>query len=86
MLGVVRSPRNESAAMKSIVRDIYPPNETAELIRAIVLFSIEALCRKTLQGVNRDSEANPCPKISVKNYRSDTIGYGFTPSIVAETK
>lgn len=33
MLGIVRQPRNEIIAMKSVVRDIYPPNRTAELTR-----------------------------------------------------
>jgi hypothetical protein len=32
--------------------------------------SIEAVCRKTLQDVNRDSGAKPCPQIAVKNYMS----------------
>ncbi len=36
MPGVVRQPRNEIVAMKSMVRDIYPPNGTAELTRAVV--------------------------------------------------
>ena len=36
--------------------------------------SIEAVCRKTLQKVNRDSESIPRPENSVKNYMSDKIG------------
>jgi hypothetical protein len=37
--------------------------------------SIEAVCRKTLQEVNRDSGAKPTPKISVKNYMSAKVGW-----------
>ena len=35
--------------------------------------SIEAVCRKTRQDVNRDSGRNSRPKISVKNYMSSRI-------------
>ena len=35
--------------------------------------SIDAVCRKTLQKVNRDSEPIPRPKNSVKNYMSAKI-------------
>jgi hypothetical protein len=36
----------------------------------LISASIEAVCRKTLHDVNRDSGQNPRPKISVKNYMS----------------
>jgi hypothetical protein len=32
--------------------------------------SIHAVCRKTLEEVNRDSVQSPAPKDSVKNYMS----------------
>jgi len=35
-----------------------------------------AVCGKTLQGVNRDSEATPGLKISGKNHTSDKIDEG----------
>jgi len=38
--------------------------------------SIEAVCRKTLQDVNRDLGQKLRPKISVKNYISDGITVG----------
>jgi hypothetical protein len=37
--------------------------------------SIEEVCRKTLQDVNRGSEQNPRPKNSVKNYMSAKVGW-----------
>jgi hypothetical protein len=36
----------------------------------LISASIKAVCRKALQDVNRDSEHNPLPRISVKNYMS----------------
>jgi hypothetical protein len=40
--------------------------------------TLEAVCQKTLQGVNRDLGQNPRPKISVKNYMSYGITFGCT--------
>ena len=55
-------------------RVFYKSNEKLDCKLQSISASIEAVCRKTLQKVNRDSEANPCPKISVKNYMSYQIG------------
>jgi hypothetical protein len=44
--------------------------------------SIEAVCRKTLQQANRDSEHKTQPtKNSVKNYMSAKVGWALASSI-----
>jgi hypothetical protein len=66
---------------------IIGPVESAELeldcnLQSISA-SIEAVCRKTLQDVNRDSEQNLRPKISVKNYMSDQQCWGRSKTLQA---
>src|SRR5262245_17052992 len=47
-----------------------PSNQNQTALCKLLLPPLEAVCRKALQGVNRDSGAIPCPKISVKHYMS----------------
>jgi len=44
---------------------------------------MEGVCRKTLQDVNRDSEQNLRPRISVKNYMSYEIDWAGINMLLA---
>ena len=68
MLGVVRQPRNEIVATKSTVRDIYYPNRTAELTRAIVL-----LRRLTRHKISDRQLAKACHAVKVWRANAENV-------------
>ena len=68
MPGVVRQPRKEIVATKSIVRDINAPNRTAELTRAIVL-----LRRLTRHKISDRQLAKACHAVKVWRANAENV-------------